>query len=244
MKPAVFLDRDGTINEVANGIVGSRVVLGILPMGLANLLALEMGIPADPFRAAHVLINGVPTLINPGYIVLRDADAEREIRRYFLLMAGIGFDGGVMRHIRRDTINRWGKAAYVLEGIRLISKYTDTRFTICIEQRDRIQAYSAVVGKSRFYGGRFMVTPQASLRDDVLDICAFKDKGAFSMLRHAIAILTDSHLRRAETFYRRAHTLEINSEHEVYVQVDGDFLGRLPARFEVCSNALRIMTPA
>lgn len=234
---------DGTINEVANGLAGSRVALGILPMGVANLLALEMGIPADPVKAVEIIISGTPQLINPGYVILREEGTESEIKRYFLLMAGVGFDGGVMHDIRRDRIERWGKAAYLIAGIRLIAMYTNTAFSICVDRRESLEAYSAVVGKSRFYGGRFMVTPQASLKDDRLDICAFKDKGALRMLRHACGVLTGSHLRQAGTFYRKACSLAITSEEEIYVQVDGDFLGCLPARFEVCRNALSIMAP-
>lgn len=234
---------DGTINEVANGLAGSRVALGILPMGVANVLSLEMGIPADPVKAVEIIISGTPQLINPGHVILREEGTEREIKRYFLLMAGVGFDGGVMHDIRRDRIERWGKAAYLITGIRLISMYTNTAFSIRVDRREPLEAYSAVVGKSRFYGGRFMVTPQASLKDDCLDICAFKDKGALSMLRHAFGVLAGSHLHQADTFYRKACSLAITAEEEMYVQVDGDFLGCLPARFEVCRNALSILAP-
>ena len=71
---------------MANGLAGSRTSLGILPLGVANLLALEMGISTDPVQAVEVIMNGAPMTINPGYVLLRSADGEPEIKRYFLIM--------------------------------------------------------------------------------------------------------------------------------------------------------------
>lgn len=235
---------DGTINEVANGIAGTGARLGILPMGLANVLALEMGIPDEPESAVNVIIRGTPQLINPGYVMLTASGSDREIKRYFLLMAGIGFDGGVMHDISRSHIERWGKTAYVIAGMRALVTYTGRLFTIRMDGQKEIDAYSAVVGKSRFYGGGFMVTPRASLKDDYLDVCAFKGKGAFSMLKQACAILIGGPPVKNGAYYEKARELEITSNDTVYVQVDGDFLGSLPARFGVHNGAMSIMAPA
>jgi YegS/Rv2252/BmrU family lipid kinase len=234
---------DGTINEVANGLAGSRVALGVLPMGVANLLALEMGIPADPERAVDVIINGIPQPAYPGYVILRDEGSGKEVKRYFLLMTGIGFDGGVLHDIKRANVANWGKAAYVMTGIRAISRYTHTAFTVRVDRHDELTAYSAVVGKSRFYGGRFMVTPRASLKDQYLDVCLFTGPGALRMLKHAFYILTGRHLRQSGMYYAKARELEVWSRNEVHVQADGDFLGGLPARIGASDIALRIMVP-
>jgi len=235
---------DGTINEVANGLVGTGARLGILPMGLANVLALEMSIPEKPESAVNVILRGTPQLINPGYVVLTGSDSDKQIKRYFLLMAGFGFDGGVMHDISRSHIERWGMTAYVTAGMRAIARYTGRLFTIRMDGRKEIDAYSAVVGKSRFYGGGFMVTPLASLKDEYLDVCAFTGKGAFSMLKQACAILIGSHPCKTGAYYEKARELEITSEGTVYVQVDGDFLGSLPARLGVDNGAMTVMAPA
>jgi YegS/Rv2252/BmrU family lipid kinase len=234
---------DGTINEVANGLAGSRVALGVLPMGVANLLALEMGIPAEPERAVDVIINGIQRPVNPGYVILRDDVSGREIKRYFLLMTGIGFDGGVLHDLKRASVAMWGKAAYVSAGIRAIAKYTKTAFSVRIDREEELVAYSAVVGKSRFYGGRFMVTPRATLQDDCLDICAFTGPGSWRMLKHALYVIAGRHLRQGDIYYAKTRELEVWSPDTVYIQSDGDFIGTLPARLGVCKNALRIVAP-
>ncbi len=235
---------DGTINEVANGLIGTGARLGILPMGLANVLALEMNIPEKPESAVNVILSGTPQLINPGYVVLTGSDSDKQIKRYFMLMAGIGFDGGVMHDICRSHIERWGKTAYIIAGMRAIARYTGRLFSIRMDGQKEIDAYSAVVGKSRFYGGRFMVTPRASLKDECLDVCAFTGKGAFSMLKQACAILIGGNPGKTGAYYEKTRELEITSEGTVYVQVDGDFLGSLPARLGVHNGAMTVMVPA
>lgn len=234
---------DGTINEVANGLAGRRAALGVLPMGVANLLAMELGIPADPDHAVDAIIQGIPRPVNPGYIILGDAASGKERKRYFLLMTGIGFDGGVMHDLKRASVARWGKAAYVSAGMRAISKYTKTAFSLRIDRGQELVAYSAVAGKSRFYGGRFMVTPRASLQDDCLDLCAFTGPGPLRMLKHACCVLAGRHLGQGGIYYAKARQIDVCSRDTVYVQADGDFMGTLPARLGVCKHALHIVAP-
>ncbi len=234
---------DGTINEVANGLAGSRVALGVVPLGVANLLALEMGIPADPALAVEIILGGATRLINPGYVVLEDIDSGKEIRRFFLLMAGIGFDGGILHDINRSRVESWGKAAYVMAGMRAMAKYTKTAFSVRFDSREELLAYSAVVGKSRFYGGKFMVTPRASLLDESLDACVFTSPGPLRMLKHAVNVLIGRHPAQGGVYYAKARELDIDSRDKVYIQVDGDYLGRLPARLGVGKNALQIVVP-
>jgi len=149
-----------------------------------------------------------------------------------------------MHDICRSHIERWGKTAYVIAGIRALAAHTGRMFTIRMDGQKGIEAYSAIVGKSRYYAGRFMVTHRASLKDEYLDVCAFTDKGAFSMLKQAFAIVIGGHACKNGSYYEKACELEITSEDTVYVQVDGDFLGSLPARFGVDNGAMSIMAPA
>jgi YegS/Rv2252/BmrU family lipid kinase len=234
---------DGTINEVANGLAGSRAALGVLPMGVANLLAMEMGIPAEADRAVDAIIQGIPRPVKPGYVILQDDISGMESKRYFLLMTGIGFDGGVMHDLKRASVATWGKAAYITAGMRAMAKYTHTSFTVRIDGHDEVVAYSAVVGKSRFYGGPWMVTPGASITGDRLDLCLFTGKGAFRMLWNAFAIIANRRLPLSGVCDARARALEITSREQVHVQVDGDYLGCLPIRCGVATNELSIMAP-
>jgi len=234
---------DGTINEIANGLIGSTAKLGILPIGVANVFSLELQIPSDPILAADVVLNGLPTLINAGYIRLNKESGEGEVRKYFMLMVGIGFDGGVVREIDRIKISKCGKAAYIFTGMKVISKYTRSLLHIKIDQERMVEGYSAVVGKAHYYGGRFSVTPHASLMDDSLALCVFKSKGSLKMLKYVFGILTMKHLTYTDVYYCKAKEIEVNSEDEVFVQADGDLFGRLPAYLSVEKDALTVLLP-
>lgn len=234
---------NGTINEVANGLVGSSVKLAVLSIGIANVFSLETRIPSDPVLAMDVILKESPTLINLGYIRLREESSEKEIKKHFLLMAGVGFDGGVLREIKRSKISKWDKAAYIFTGMRVVSKYTRSPLYIQIDQRKTIRGYSAVIGKSHYYGGNFLVTPHASLMDEDLDLCVFQSKGPFNMLKYVLRIIQTKHLTYTDIHYCKAKEIKVSSPDEVFVQADGDFLGRLPAYLSVKKEALAVMMP-
>ena len=234
---------DGTINEVANGLVESSVKLAILPLGTANVFALETGIPSDPLEAATILLKGFFQPINLGQVTYRDLSGKGDRKNYFLLMAGIGFDGGVLNEIKREHITRWGRAAYFATALKLLSKYTSSPLSISIDQKDPVTGYSVIVGNGRYYGGKFQVTPDASLTENALDVCVLRRKGPLGVLTTACKVLLDTHTSGNDRFYCKAKTIEIDSTDEVYVQADGDFLGTVPVRLALKEKALSVIVP-
>ena len=234
---------DGTINEIANGLIGSAVKLAVLPIGTANVFSLETNLPSEPNAAVDLLFTGKAQPISLGHIRLRDRYQDHEIRHHFMLMAGIGFDGGVLSQIQRRSIARWGRAAYVFTGIRVLSQYTHSLLTITVDQGKTIQGYSAVIGNARYYGGRFVITPHASLLDDSLELCVFKNKGSLSMGKNVLKLLLKKQGTSRDLFYCKAQLIEVTSPDEVFVQADGDFMGKLPAQLSVTKSGLSVIVP-
>jgi len=234
---------DGTINEVANGLVGSSVKLAILPLGTANVFALETGIPTNPHEAATILLKGFFQPINLGQVTYRDVSGKGNRENYFLLMAGIGLDAGVLNEIKREHITRWGRAAYFATAVKVLSKYTKSPLSISIDQKEPITGYSVIVGNGRYYGGKFQVTPHASLTENVLDVCVLRRKGPLGMLTTACKVLLGTHASGKDRLYCKAKTIEIDSPDEVFVQADGDFLGTVPVRLTLKEKALSVIVP-
>jgi YegS/Rv2252/BmrU family lipid kinase len=234
---------DGTINEVANALVGSAVTLAVLPMGTANVFSLEANIPSDPHAALELIFTGTVRQINLGLIRFRDKYHDNEITKHFLLMTGIGFDGGVLAEMRRSTIARWGRAAYVFKGIRVLPQYTRSPITITVDQGKTIQGYSAVIGNGHYYGGKFVVTPHASLLENSLELCVFKGKGSFAMAKNVITLLLKQYRSSRDLFYCKAHSIHVTSSDEVFIQADGDFMGKLPAHLSVAKSTLSVIVP-
>jgi YegS/Rv2252/BmrU family lipid kinase len=234
---------DGTVNEVANGLVGSPVKLAIIPLGTANVFALETGIPSfDPGAAADIIVQGMSKSITLGHITYRDAvNATR--KTHFLIMAGIGFDAGVLNKIKRDTITRWGKAAYFFEGVKFIFQYKSPPLSVSFAEKENLEGYSVIAANGKYYGGKFRVAPKAEITDSFLDLCIIKRRGSLAVVKTALKVLLGMNPSGNEVHYCKAKTIEINSTCQVYVQADGEFLGTVPVFLTTREKALSVIVP-
>ncbi len=223
---------DGTLNEVVNGLVPSAIPLAFLPLGTTNVFALETGISADIIDACDTALEGRPVPISLG----------KAGERRFLLMAGAGYDGRVVLHASL-RLKRWaGKFAYVISGLINIARYTYPEIEVVWEDGNRCRAYGAVIGNARFYGGRYYLTPNASLASASLEVFLLQKKGRLALLqciRHVIrrGSIPPELGRLVQT---RSLTLRGDS---VPVQVDGDYLCSLPMTFGVTFGEIRMIFP-
>jgi YegS/Rv2252/BmrU family lipid kinase len=225
---------DGTINEVINGILSSDsavrrgVPLAVIPLGTANVLARELNIPEKIEDALNLALTGSEQVVSLGRIN----------GRYFSLMAGIGFDGDTVAGVEGSTIkNIAGKAAYIFSGINVLRKYAPPLITLRTPDHE-LSGYTAVIGNAHFYGGRFSITPRASITEPLLDICVFRGRTRMDMLRFVKGVLTQEHLGFENVSYLKTSEVEVSSEGTVHVQIDGDYFGTLPAKIEVIKDAV------
>jgi diacylglycerol kinase family enzyme len=143
---------DGTIAEVAAGLLGSRAALGILPFGTANVLALELGLPRDAEGAARVIAMGREAMIHPGC-----ADG-----RLFVQMLGAGFDAAVVHHLPAGLKRRIGKGAYVLQSLVEMARHDFPGLRFAADGGAWESAASLIVTKGRLYAGNHLVAPGAT----------------------------------------------------------------------------------
>lgn len=224
---------DGTLNEVINGLAPSAIPLAFLPLGTTNVFALEAGIPFDVEQACDIVLHGTPQPVCLGL--------AGETR--FLLMAGAGFDADVVYRVS-GRLKRWtGKLAYLVSGLRTLSGPPLAPIEVLREDGTTVPGYHVIIGNGRLYGGRFSVTPDASLAEVALDVCVFLKKGRLPLLRCAAKIAAGRRLARpdAETFKARSVTVRGEG---VPVQIDGDYLGRLPMTFRALPGELVLVLPA
>ena len=230
---AVACGGDGTINEVVNGLAGSAVPLGVIPLGTVNLYVMETGIPMDLRGACDVLLKGEVKRIRLGKVN----------GRYFLLMAGVGFDADVVYRLDLALKKKLGKVAYVLTGLGRLASYRYDKLEIEIDSSRKVQGYSVVVGNMKFYGGRVSITPHADFSKNQLDICVFKGKGALNMLKYTFGVMMGKHLGFNDVEYVSARSLKISSARKAYIQIDGDSCGSLPAELSKTEECLSVVLP-
>lgn len=225
---------DGTINEVVNGLAGSQTALAPLPLGTMNVWARELGLPLQVRAAASALLEWQ---VHP-------IDLGRADGRYFLLMAGIGFDAAITAGIQPAVKRRLGALAYVLRGIEEVLRIRGTRVRLVIDGKVvKGRILMIVIGNSQLYGGLVRITPRARIDDGLLDVCVMKGDNFASALRHAFNILRQRYTLDPEIEYYRAHTIEILSRAALPVQVDGDSIGVTPMTFEVAPGSLQALLP-
>ncbi|MEE8329658.1 MAG: diacylglycerol kinase family protein [Thermodesulfovibrionia bacterium] len=229
---------DGTFNEVINGVLCAREIepdrgnspLALVPLGTTNVLAQELGIPKDIKKAVNLALTGTPKKISLGRIN----------GSYFTLMAGIGFDGQAVLGVKNNIKKIAGKGAYIISGFKALYGYNPP--LIEIKTRDgTFTGYSAVVGNSRCYAGRFQVTPRADIIKPELDLCLLKRKTKTSLLKFVSGIIMKRHLKLKDVLYGKYSELEISSKKPVHVQIDGDYFGTLPVKITAIKDAVNVI---
>ena len=210
---------DGTLNEVATGLIGRNLPLAFLPGGTANVMAHELGLPGDPVRAARLLMKGRPRQVRPGTVG----------PGIFLLMAGIGFDAKAVSLVG-PRLKAWaGRGAYVWAGLRaLFAPTADLRISGAGEPA--FTARWVVAARAGRYGGAFVIHPAAGLEAPALGVAAV---GAGHVVPFLVANLgCGRSTSRAGRRLLQATRLVVEAGQPVPLQVDGDSWGQA-SRFEI-----------
>jgi diacylglycerol kinase family enzyme len=230
---------DGTINEVANGMIGSAVPLAVLPGGTANVLARELRLSLRLPEAAAQIAQLRPQRISAGLL-----HAEGGVRRYFLLMAGAGFDAHIVYNLNLNLKSRLRQGAYFAAGFRELFRSLD-ELDVLANGASRRCSF-ALASRTRNYAGYFQIAGGASLLNHDFEVCLFEGTSPFRYLTGYLAAALAHRVARMKGIsVLRAPEMEFRplGDPHVYVQVDGEYAGRLPARIETVRDALTLLVP-
>jgi diacylglycerol kinase family enzyme len=227
----VAMGGDGTVNEVANGLAGSRVPVGIIPGGVTNVLARSLGIPTDPVEATGLLLARRER--PPRRIPLGRADD-----RYFTFSCGVGLDGAIVRRVeQRQLLKKTaGQGFFVWTAFSTLFLRYDRR-TPHVQVRwgpdqseHREGLFLAICQKTTPYtylGNRpVRVCPEADL-DLGLDLVAVTSMRSLFILRTAVQILGPArHPRSRQVLHLHDQPkIEIICDRPMPVQADGEYVG-------------------
>lgn len=221
---------DGTYHEVINGMRQSSVPLGILPMGTGNSLVRELGLSANPFRAATAIRNGV---VRPIYLGQCD-------QRLFILMVGAGLDAEIVRRVPPEK-KGMGMPAYLLAGMTELFRYGYPTLTFRVDGKE-FKGTTGIIAKARCYGGPFSIVPQVRLDRPELILCLFKGRGPWTYMKYALGVITGLHTRMADVEFHGGTTIEVESP--VPLQADGEAIGIGPARLTILPKTLNLVFPS
>jgi YegS/Rv2252/BmrU family lipid kinase len=231
----VAVGGDGTVNEVVNGMAGGNAVLGIVPAGTVNVLALELGIPFQVEKACEILVNEK----------ILEMDLGRANDRRFVLMMGAGIDALTILNIDPKAKKRFRELAFVSTGLKQGFAQAPQPFLVRVNDEEHRVTF-LVAGNSRYYGGRFGLTTEADPTDGLLDILMFKGTTVASLGVFWLGVPTGLHLHRRDVTYVRAECADVrplDEAHAVWYQTDGELAGRLPVTVGIDHHALKILVP-
>jgi YegS/Rv2252/BmrU family lipid kinase len=244
----VAVGGDGTVNEVVNGMfenglpLRDDLVLGIVPLGSGCDLARTLGISAET----------TPVLISPEACGVRKVDVGRvrfvNLRgeaetRLFINIADLGAGGLVVQKAIRAPRFLGRRPNYAWGILTAALFYRAREVTISVDGGPpvRLAMRNTVIANGRFFGRGFLAAPEAMMDDGLFDIVTVGNFGTLEALWHLPKLRNGKHMGLEKVGHSQGRRVEVTSEEEVLLEMDGELVGRLPATFEVIPNAVGVM---
>jgi YegS/Rv2252/BmrU family lipid kinase len=246
---------DGTISEVANGILrsGSGAELGVLPSGTGGDFRRTLEVPSRAADAARSLREGRTRALDAGRVTYFNEGGYEE-SKFFLNVASFGMGGEVIRRVKsREGLpagaarllgGRLSFAAAALQSALTFEK-PSVRVSLDGGAESQLTVANFCVANARYFGGGMKIAPKALLDDGLFDVVAVGDVSAAKVLTNSYRLYLGTHLGMHEVNHARALRVSARpaSGDEVKLEVDGELVGRLPAEFEILPGALRVRCP-
>lgn len=248
---------DGTLSEVANGIieaqkqpqngVQSNTVLGLLPHGTGGDFRKTLDLPARFVDAVQALAKGVTRRIDAGEIDYIDHQG-RSAHRYFINVSSLGLGGEVVKRVNSANKSLGGTIPFAYATLAATLNYQRPELWVQLDDGDarRIAITNISIANGRYFGGGMKIAPDAKLNDGLFDIVIIKDIATIDILANVQKLYAGTHgdlayvsIKRAQKFTVRA----VNERELVRIEVDGEAPGRLPATFRVVKDALSVLCP-
>ncbi len=224
---------DGTVREVVEGILGSPVTLGVLPGGTFNVVALALGLPRNPAKAAALLSTAKPFPRDVGLVESSP----------FLMQATVGLDGFVMREMRADMKARFGFAGVLIDAFRAFAKYRFHPFTVEVDGAVYEVTGAGFVNMTE-YAGHYHYVPGARWDDRRAHALLYSGRTHLAAFLFALSIARGRHHLRRDVKIMEATQMTIHGDASVHVQADGDpWLGTLPATCRLSNHTIQVLIP-
>jgi diacylglycerol kinase family enzyme len=263
----VAVGGDGTVNEVACGLVETGVAMGVLPVGTTNVWALQMHIPAlNPIgvntrlaalisdlgeridrrvpltRYRAVLLNAAKVLL-AGRTVTVDVGLTND--RHFLLWSGIGLDAEVTGSVTPEQKRQLGPLAFVGMTLDRLRDYKPVEVTLVIDGRvRRVRTSLIVVSNIQLYGGILPLGARAAVNDGKLDVCVFHGEGILDYVQHVLRIASRQHVADPHIEYYQGREITVHPDQPLLVHVDDEPFAHTPVTIRAVPSALRVIVPS
>jgi diacylglycerol kinase family enzyme len=230
---------DGTIAEVANGLATGRrgappCRLGVIPLGTANVLARELGLPLTPHAVAAALAFGRTRALWPGLATCAGGE------RLFVQMLGVGLDAQVVHRLPRRLKQVMGRSAYVVQTMRELWRYGYAPIRVRIDGSDA-EAASVIVTKGTLYAGQYLLAPAARPGEPGFSVALFSGRGPWSALMYGAALPLNMLPTAPGLRLLRASRVDILGDGQTPAQADGDPAGEVPISIRDAEQPIEVV---
>jgi YegS/Rv2252/BmrU family lipid kinase len=238
---------DGTLNEVVNGVFlndtcpTKDISLAMIPVGTGNDWGRMFGIPLDYEKAIKIIRDNKLMLHDIGQMSFYDGTDKKN--RYFINIAGLGFESVVVRrtNIQKDK-GRSGKAIYFYNLLMSLLSYKNTKAEIVIDgEKITADVFSINVGNGRYCGGGMRQTPNALPDDGFLDVTIINGMGKFEIIRNLKILYDGTILNHPKIDGYRCKNIKVSSDSVIYTEADGESLGHTPVEFSIIPASINIV---
>ncbi|NMB08261.1 MAG: YegS/Rv2252/BmrU family lipid kinase [Tissierellia bacterium] len=229
---------DGTVNEVAKGIVKSerKIPVAILSAGTVNDFANHMGLPRNMDDFFQMIENEN----------IKEVDLGKVNEEYFVNVAASGLLTNVGYQVQPEAKAVFGRMAYYIEGVREIprQKFEPVKVEFISEEYSREEDILLfLISNSASIGGFKMLAPDANVSDGYLDVVIIKKSEVGDLAQIFVNIFRGEHIHHPNVEYFKTKKLIVNTSEDITIDIDGEYGGKLPATFEVVSNGFKIFVP-
>ena len=223
---------DGTLNAVVNGVAAAPRPIALMPLGTANVVAQEIGLPRAPERLAAMIAGGPARPIWPGKVG----------QRLFVQMASSGFDAEIVAAVNPRLKRRFGRLAVAWGILLCLWRYRPRRLAVLIDGVEH-RAAAVIAAKGRFYAGPYTIAPRASLAEPILDLVLFQCSGRLAVLRYLGALIAGRLPARPDITTVRCREALVCGPEAAPVQADGEVVAALPVTIGIADRPLPLVHP-
>jgi len=240
----IALGGDGTVHEVINGAAGTGTVVGVLPAGGGNDLVRALGLPLDPFDAAHALLRSRLATNPTRKIDLLHLRAAGDRVSLYAGAGGAGIDAEAARLANTRFRRLPGAARYVAAAVAAFREARPLEVRILADGTPyQFTAHLVAVANSPSYGSGVHIAPAARIDDGLMDLAIVAPLGWTKVLDGLLLALRDGDIRWPEMRRLRARKLRLETDRPVLFHGDGEVLGETPVEIEVLPGYLEVLAP-
>lgn len=243
----VSVGGDGTINEVVNGFfesgaaINPEAVLGVVSRGTGSDFIKTLGIPKEIERVSGVLRGRNVRKCDVGRFTCMGDDGG-QIERYFINIADFGIGGETVERVNRTTKAFGGFISFLYGVLTTLFTYQSKFVKIKIDEQYECEKLinNVVIANGQFFGGGMWIAPRAKVDDGLFDILVIEHMSLFESLANIPDIYRGRHMDHPKVEWLRGAHVVADSPDRVLLDVEGEQIGRLPAKFDIIPAAMNV----